>query len=55
MYDVLKIGYVQTTAEALTYIDKIFDRELVLILTEFKFYYKSGGKLYNIMTGKEVV
>jgi len=55
MYDVMKMGYFLTTEIALENIDKIFDRELVFIITELNIYIKSGDKLYDIITKAEVV
>lgn len=55
MFDVIKVGYCQTTQEAKDNISKVFDREFVLILGELKLYIKIGNKYYDTKDMSEVV
>lgn len=46
-YDLMKIGYVQTLADAKTHISKIADRETFVVYNESKLYTKLGNKLHE--------
>lgn len=55
MYDITKVSYCQTTQEAKDNIDKVFDREFVLVITELKLLIKLGNKYYDIKDMSEVI
>lgn len=52
-YDIIKMGYFQTLADAQANLDKILERETFVVLDEYSLYTKLGNKLYitNTITG----